>query len=143
MELDLDFYLNEIGENMGPSLSPKSLPAVFPEAQKEITVLLTQPFIGAPDKLGNMLLGQFLQSLSAKKLSEKRLVLMHQAVKLASPSSPLNHLVQHFAAKNGIVLVCELSAQQCGLLDEINVGKLVSCESICQSVLSTWKVIRL
>ncbi len=143
LDTQLKCFLQEFSEELNLVEQPRLLDLTLPEAQGSLTVLLTQSFIGADDALGLSLLKHFINSLSRCSLREKRLILMHSAVKLACPTSPLAQVLYHFQKMKGIVMVCEVSAHHYDSLDKIIVGRLANIDEICQCLISASKVIKI
>ena len=144
-DVGLSFFVGDTLEDMGPVYQPKQARIVLPEDSGEITVLLSQPFLGADDDLGRELLRHFLEHYSRCQAREHRLILVHQAVNLACVTAYPSFVeaVYGFIKRNGILLVCELSARRLGVLDAIKVGRLSGVEEICRCLISSQKVIRL
>ncbi len=144
-DVGLSFFVGEALDAIEPVYKPQQARIVLPENNGDITVLLSQPYIGADDDLGCELLRHFLENYSHCQAREHRLILIHQAARLACVTAYPRFVeaVYGFLKRNGILLVCELSARSLGVLDNIKVGRLVGVEEIYRCLISSQKVIRL
>ena len=144
-DVGLSFFVGEALDEMGPVYNPQPSRIVLPEDNGDITVLLSQPYFGADDDLGRELLRHFLDNYSHCKAREHRLILIHQAVRLACVTAYpcFVEAVYGFLKRNGILLVCEFSARSLGVIDNIKVGRLAGVEEICRCLISSQKVIRI
>lgn len=144
-DVGLSFFVGGTLEEMGPVYKPQQSRIVLPEDSGDITVLLSQPYLGADDDLGRELLRHFLDNYSYCKAREHRLILIHQAVRLASVTAypRFAEAIYGFIKRNGILLVCEFSARSLDVVDSLKFGRLAGIEEIYRCLISSQKVIRL
>lgn len=142
-DVGLSFYIGEIVRGLEVDVRPQPAKIVMPDTRGDISLLLTQPFIGREDDLGRELLRHMIDNFSLAQVPERRLVLSHRAVVLACLTAcpTCSDSLYGFVKRGGSILVCELSARRLGLSDRIKIGRLVSVDELCRTLLSSQKVI--
>ncbi|MBQ7569027.1 hypothetical protein IJT17_09550 [bacterium] len=144
-DVGMSFFADTKFDGIEPICQPKQASIVLPEDIGDIAVLLTHPYVGGDDELGHELLRHFIENYSYSKARERRLILTYDAVRLAcaTVSPRCLEAIYGFVKRNGILLICEVSARKLGIFDSIKIGRLAGVEDIYRCLISSQKVIRL
>jgi hypothetical protein len=143
-EKDLNYYLRMIRGDFAELEEEQVLKKAGGPSPKNIVILIGSKTLGSGDeKVGARLLRHFLQALVHNRVKPRSLILLNEAVMLATAESGvLNDLT--ILEEQGIrILICVVSADEYGIEDEIKVGSIADMDAICDHLLNAWKVIRL
>ncbi len=143
-EKDLSYYLRMIRGDYSELEEVQALKVTGPSAQKNIVVLLESDTLGwGSEELGRRLLRYFLQALVNSRIKPKAIILMNHAVRLAMDGSEMIGRLAILEEQGIKVLVCALSCDELKCEEKMKIGILVDMETICENLLSAWKVITL
>jgi len=143
-EKDLNYYLRMIRGDFSELEETQTVKIGGPSSQKNIVIVLTGDTIGTSSgELGKRLLKHFLQSLINHKTKPKALILLNSAVKIACEGSELVGKLTVLEEQGIRTLVCALSIDEYAPGDSLHIGYLSDMDTICDSLLSAWKVISL
>lgn len=139
-EKDLQYYLGAL--RSGRPFAESS-PLAGSDAHKfRGAIIICQPYIGAPDALGEELLHNVITGLNNLQELPRFLIFMHEAVRLCTESSKLLPTLQLLQKRGCSLRICEHSVQKLSLNEEIKVGHLISTHLILEICLKSEKVIR-
>jgi len=139
-EKDLQYYLGAL--RSGRPFAEYSPLAGSDSHKFRGTIIFCQPYIGAPDALGEELLHNIIAELNNLQELPRFIIFMHEAVRLCTETSELLPILQFLQKRGCSLRICEHSAQKLSLCDEIKVGHLVSAHLILEICLKSEKVIR-
>ncbi len=139
-EKDLQYYLGAL--RSGRPFAEYSPLASSDSHKFRGTIIICQPYIGAPDALGEELLRNIITELNNLQELPRFIIFMHEAVRLCTETSELLPILQLLQKRGCSLRICEHSAQKLSLCDEIKVGHLVSAHLILEICLKSEKVIR-
>lgn len=143
-EKDLSYYLRTLKNDFSEMAEVQTLKLTPSASHKNIVVLLTGNSIGWGDeKLGAILMEKFMAALAQSKIKPKAVILINNAVCLASTDSPCVGQLTALIEQEVSILICDVSAKAKKLEDKIRIGNMVSMNVICDNLLAAWKVITL
>lgn len=104
-----------------------------PGSARGVTLVVSSPSLGSPP-LGEKLLSSALECFARRDEPPSTVVLLNEAVNLASPDSPALPALAEMEEKGAEILLCGLSVKTHGLEGSIRVGKVVDIDSIVGAV---------
>ena len=144
IEKDINYYLRIIRGDFSEFEETRPVKAESAVYQKNIVLLINGESWGkGNEELGKRLIAFFLQTLINQRIKPKSVILINSGVLLASKTSEvLNKLImlEEQAIK---IMVCVISADDYKVSDTLKVGMLTDMDTICENLLSAWKVITL
>ncbi|MFH1453747.1 MAG: hypothetical protein ABIH00_07180 [Armatimonadota bacterium] len=142
LEKDLSYYLRTLKNDFSEKAEPQALKLTPSASHKNVVILLTSNILGRSDeKLGKMLMSKFLMALSQNRIKPKALILMNEAVYLAKKESETVPFLTSLIEQEVGILICEESLKEKKLEKEIRIGNNVNMHTICDNLLTAWKVV--
>ncbi|MBI3926794.1 MAG: DsrE family protein [Armatimonadetes bacterium] len=143
-EKDLNYYLRMIRGDFAELEETQSAKVAGASKQKNIILLLGSVRLGSgSQELGERLLKFFLQALVHNRVKPRSIILVNEAVHLATEGSAVLTDLAVLEEQGVRILVCVLSADEYGIEDNLKVGCIADMDNICDYLLTAWKVISL
>lgn len=143
-EKDLNYYLRMIRGDFAELEEEQTAKVAQSSKQKNIVLLLGSTTLGSGNvELGERLLKFFLKALIHNRIKPRAVILVNEAVHLATEESAVLDDLTVLTEQGVRVLVCVLSADEYGIEDGIKVGCIADMDNICDYLLTAWKVIAL
>ena len=145
-EKDLNYYLRMIrGDFAGlEEQEPQMVRVASAPSQKNIVILITSKALGTGnDDLGKRLLKHFMAAVVHNRVKPRAIILLNSAVSLAVEDGDVLHKLIVLEEQGIKVMVCVMSADEYKVEEALKVGSVADMDSICEHMLSAWKVITL
>jgi len=143
-EKDLSYYLRMIRGDYSEFEETQSVRVAGGPSVKNVVLLVTSLSLGTgKEEVGKGLLMRFLQALVNSRNKPRALILMNEAVTLALEESPAYQKLCVLEEQGMRIMICDHSVMSYGLDNKIKVGVHMDMESICDQLLTAWKVVSL
>jgi selenium metabolism protein YedF len=107
-------------------------------------IFITSNRLGTGDeKLGEMLMGGFLNTLCGARYRPAKIILINDGVRLAVEGSEVLDILELLAEKGVEILSCGTCLEYYKLKDKLKVGKVTNMYDTVNSLLSAGKVIKI
>ncbi len=143
-EQDLNYYLRMIRGDYSTmeEVAPRSM--VGPSQVKNLVLVFTSDAIGVGNELlGKKLMLHLLQSVVNGSHKPRAIILLNGAVRMASGRNDTIGRLTVLEEQGSKIMVCVSSAEEYGIIDNINVGFVASMDEIVESLMTALKVITL
>ena len=143
-EKDVNYYLRMVRGDFSELEETRPFKMGGPTQVKNITLILGSESLGrGKDMLGKKLMYHFLQSLINGSVKPRAIVLLNSAVKMATGKTEALSKLTVLEEQGSKIMVCISSAEEYGIMDDINIGFVASMDEICEAIMTAWKVVSL
>jgi len=143
-EKDLNYYLRMIRGDFAEAEEGQMAKTVSSSKQKNIVLVLSSNGLGhGKPELSQRLMKFFIQALVHNRVKPRAVILLNEAVLMASEGSPLAADLDVLVQQGVRVMVDVISADEYKVEQSLKVGCIADMDNICDFLLTAWKVISL